>query len=81
MTYIVYGSHKCPWCDKAKTLLESKDLPYKYLNVLEDTQAYEDITRMGHRTIPQVFSQETKGVDPVHIGGFEALVQHLKKTS
>lgn len=79
MRYIIYGHHQCPWCDKAKDLLDTKGLSYRYINILTNDEARADITRMGHRTVPQVFLEETKGVDKKHIGGFEKLKEYLEK--
>jgi glutaredoxin 3 len=64
----VYSSHNCPWCDRAKALLESKGLDYKEINISKDhVKALGMIERSGRRTVPQIF------IDDEPIGGFDEL--------
>ena len=69
----VYTTHNCPWCVRARALLESKGLDYEEINVASDTARVQDmIERSGRRTVPQVF------IDGEAVGGFtelSALVQ------
>ena len=64
----VYSSHNCPWCGRAKALLESKGLEFTEINIAEDQlRALEMIERSGRRTVPQIF------IDDESIGGFDEL--------
>lgn len=68
---IIYSRPNCPWCDKAKELLQSKNVPYKELVFNIDysrEQLAEKIPFNYNKvTVPQVFF----GTD--HIGGYEDL--------
>ena len=64
----VYSGHSCPWCSRAKALLESKGLDYKEISISKDlVKALEMIERSGRRTVPQIF------IDDEPIGGFDEL--------
>jgi glutaredoxin 3 len=64
----VYSSHNCPWCGRAKALLESKGLDYNEINISKDhVKSLEMIERSGRRTVPQIF------IDDEPIGGFDEL--------
>ena len=64
----VYSTHDCPWCVRAKTLLESKGLDYEEIEISSDTaHALEMVERSGRRTVPQVFIEDES------IGGFDEL--------
>ena len=64
----VYSTHNCPWCVRAKALLESKGLEYAEINISADTdRALEMVERSGRRTVPQIF------IDEESIGGFTEL--------
>lgn len=80
MKYIVYGQPKCNYCTRAENLLNSNKLPYTYVNILKDNEAYKFITEEENLyTVPQVFTEDALGVTE-YIGGYEALAEHLKKT-
>lgn len=56
MAYDVYGKPNCPYCDRAKDLLESKGIEYKYIDVTQNPDALRFIKEeMGMRTVPQIF--------------------------
>ena len=64
----VYSSYNCPWCVRAKDLLDSKGLDFEEINISRDTGlAREMMERSGRRTVPQVF------IDGEAIGGFTEL--------
>jgi glutaredoxin 3 len=67
----VYSTTRCPYCLKAKRLLDSKNVQYKEIDITDD---YEGRTKMieksnGMRTVPQIFIDET------HIGGCDDLYE------
>ena len=64
----VYSSQNCPWCGRAKALLESKGLVYEEIDISTDTlRVLEMVERSGRRTVPQIF------IDDEPIGGFDEL--------
>lgn len=69
--YIIHSKPGCPWCDRAKELLRKHNIEYK-------EQGYKTPAEValfksnGYKTFPQVFDDNGK-----HIGGFEALQEHL----
>jgi glutaredoxin 3 len=66
---VMYSTGWCPYCVRAKSLLERKGLAYREIKVDEDP-AERDImlTRSGgRRTVPQIF------IGDRHVGGFDDL--------
>jgi glutaredoxin 3 len=64
----VYSADWCPYCVRAKRLLEEKSVPFQEINVDKEPGAREAITKQtGHKTIPQIFIGEK------FIGGFSEL--------
>ena len=66
------GGDNCRFCTMAKTLLESKNLSYKYSNVKEDASALQKLKDKGLRTIPQIW------IDDEHIGDYTELHTFLR---
>jgi glutaredoxin 3 len=53
---IVYSSAVCPYCDRAKALLDRKGLAYQEIRVdLDEHKRIEMMERSGRRTVPQIF--------------------------
>jgi glutaredoxin 3 len=64
----VYGTVVCPYCVRAKRLLEARGIPYEEHDVGADPDLRDEIVRRsGRRTVPQIF------IDDRPIGGFEEL--------
>ena len=51
----VYTKDQCPFCDRAKALLESKGIEYKTVHVGQDPDAREFLMDQGLRSVPQIF--------------------------
>jgi glutaredoxin 3 len=65
---IVYTKDNCPYCDWAKQLLDSKNIPYTQIAVDKDpAKLQEMMTASGRRTVPQIF------INDKSIGGFDDL--------
>ena len=45
----VYTTDSCPWCDKAKNFLKSKNLEYTELNVQDDMEAREEMIKKSRQ--------------------------------
>jgi len=65
----VYSTGWCPYCERARALLERKGLPFREIKVDEDpAERQAMLTRSGgRRTVPQIFIGER------HVGGFDEL--------
>ena len=64
----VYSKSNCPFCDRAKSLLESKGVEYTSISIEEDTDARQHLVDMGLRSVPQIFNGTT------HIpGGYQGI--------
>jgi glutaredoxin 3 len=65
----VYSSIFCPYCAKAKGLLESKGAEFATIDLIEQpNRRAEMVERAGGRTsVPQIF------IDGEHIGGCDDL--------
>ena len=52
----IYTKSYCPFCHRAKALLDSKDIPYQEYDITQDSAGQkETIQRSGRFTVPQVF--------------------------
>ncbi len=65
----VYTTSACPYCVRAKMLLDRKALPYEEINLDGDHSGRMALVQRagGMRTVPQIF------VGDVHVGGFDQL--------
>tara|TARA_B100001996_G_C18443574_1_gene509361 strand:+ start:34 stop:288 length:255 start_codon:yes stop_codon:yes gene_type:complete len=54
---VIYSGSSCPYCDRAKALLKSKNVPFEEIDIWKDkNKAKEMLERTnGARTIPQIF--------------------------
>jgi len=66
---VVYSTGWCPYCVRARALLERKGLPFREIKVDEDPAEREAMLARsgGRRTVPQIFIGER------HVGGFDEL--------
>jgi glutaredoxin len=51
----IYSKNNCPFCDRAKALLESKGVGFKTVNIEDEPDAREFLVDQGLRSVPQVF--------------------------
>jgi len=69
---IIYTTQTCPWCHRAKAVLDQRGIEYREIDVTQDRALQQELVkRSGRQTVPQVF------FDDEHIGGFDDLVSHL----
>jgi glutaredoxin 3 len=67
---VIYATAWCPYCIKARSLLEGKGIDYTEIRVdLEPEQRAIMFDKSGYRTVPQIFI----GDQP--IGGYDDLVR------
>jgi glutaredoxin 3 len=65
---VVYTTRSCPFCVRAKRLLDARGIAYDEVDVGHDAALRADlIRRTGRRTVPQIF------IDGDPIGGFDEL--------
>lgn len=65
----VYSTTFCPYCVRAKSLLERKGVAFTEINLDEEAPEVktELIQKTRHRTVPQIF------INNEFIGGFDQL--------
>ena len=67
----VYSKNYCPFCDKAKHLLKTKNVAYEEIKIDEDPDAREWLIAQGHRTAPQIYKGDELFVE----GGYQGLAK------
>ena len=71
---VIYTTNVCPYCIRAKSLLDRKGFAYKEINVEDEKIRNEMIQKAGGRmSVSQIFIGDT------HIGGFDDLYALDKK--
>ena len=65
----VFSGPYCPYCDKAKALLNKKNIAFEEFNVKSDEVKLSEMLERsnGRKTIPQIF------INGQHIGGCDDL--------
>ena len=64
----IYSKDPCPYCDRAKSLLDSKGVSYDVIDIGHDeTLAMKMMQLSQQRTVPQVV------INNKSIGGYDAL--------
>lgn len=66
---VIYTKKGCPYCSRAKDLLDSKEVGYREIEVGNDTEKRAALAKKanGSKTVPQIFIGEK------HIGGCDDL--------
>ncbi|OFW90360.1 MAG: glutaredoxin 3 [Alphaproteobacteria bacterium RIFCSPHIGHO2_12_FULL_45_9] len=65
----VYSTNYCPYCVRAKQLLDAKDVDYTEIDVTGDDEARMALVEKsgGRKTVPQIF------INGQSIGGYDDL--------
>lgn len=65
----VYTTNYCPYCVRAKQLLDVKDVTYSEIDVTGDDAARMALVQKsgGRKTVPQIF------INDVAVGGYDDL--------
>lgn len=68
-TIVIYTIRNCFYCEKAKILLENKDLDFQMIDATNNPDIRLEIMEKsgGRKTLPQIF------INDQHIGGFDDL--------
>lgn len=65
----IYVTRTCPYCIKAKKLLDQKQVAYETIDVSDDIELRQSMVARsnGRQTVPQIFIGDT------HVGGCDDL--------
>ena len=65
----IYTTFMCPYCSRAKSLLDKKGQSYNEIDVSYDAAKREEMTQKagGRRTVPQIW------INGTHVGGSDDL--------
>lgn len=65
----IYTTPICPYCHRAKSLLQQKGVKFSEIDVFMDAKARAEMEARsgGRRTVPQIFIGDT------HVGGSDEL--------
>ena len=64
----VFCTPYCPYCIRAKKLLESKNVEYEEIRVDQLPERHDEMIKRSNRTsVPQIF------IDDYHVGGCDDL--------
>lgn len=66
---VIYTTFMCPYCARAKALLEKKGQTYNEIDVTYDAATREEMSKKagGLRTVPQIW------INGQHVGGSDDL--------
>ena len=65
---VMYTTAICPYCVRAKYLLQNKGISFEEIRIDTDHAIMEDMVRRSRRnTVPQIF------IDDFHVGGYDDL--------
>ncbi|MBY6211744.1 glutaredoxin 3 [Microbulbifer agarilyticus] len=66
---VIYTTRYCPFCIRAKYLLDNKNVRYKEISVDGDRAARAEMTaKAGRHTVPQIW------IGDHHVGGCDELM-------
>lgn len=76
MRAVVWSKYHCPYCDKAKALLQMKGIQFEERKIGDGYTKEELLEAVPNaRTVPQIF------LDGKLIGGYTDLEKHLKEAA
>ncbi len=67
----LYTTAHCPYCIRARVLLDKKGVEYNDIRIDEKPEMREEMERLsnGVTSVPQIF------IDDFHVGGFDDLAE------
>jgi glutaredoxin 3 len=66
---VMYASDGCPYCSRARHLLQSKGVPFEEIDIDARPEARAQmLARSGRSSVPQIF------IGDIHVGGAEELL-------
>lgn len=71
---VIYTTDYCPYCVRAKALLQKKQVEFVEIKIINDEMREDMIIKAnGRRTVPQIF------INDRHIGGCDDLYELDRK--
>lgn len=68
LSVVIYSKKACYYCDRAKSLLQNKKIPYEEILIDGQADLYNELkAKTGHMTVPQIF------INNEFIGGYAEL--------
>lgn len=72
----IYSKDQCPWCERAKSLLELHNVTYNEIKIGREITREEFLEQFPNtRTVPQIYVGETR------VGGYDDLSASIKNGS
>jgi glutaredoxin len=69
---VIYSKDNCPWCDRAKELMYSKNVEYREIKIGRDITRNEFMEQFPNvRTVPYIIINEEV------TGGYDVLLSHF----
>ena len=66
---VMYATATCPYCQRARRLLQRKGISYTEIRVDQEPHRWSEMeTRSGRSTVPQIF------IGDHHVGGYDDAV-------
>lgn len=73
---VIYSKDNCPWCDRAKELMYSKNTEYREIKIGRDITREEFMEQFPNvRTVPYILINEEV------TGGYDVLLSHFNSLS
>lgn len=72
----IFGRSSCGFCVRAKELCEIKEIPFRYIDIIEENISKVDLEKTIGKpveTVPQIF------VGQEHIGGFDQFSRYVEQ--
>lgn len=67
---VIYSTTMCPYCVRAKNLLDKKGVSFTEYNLDERPELRSEMEqRSGRTSVPQIF------IDDFHVGGFDDMAE------
>lgn len=79
---IMYSTGYCPYCTRARELLNRKNIPFTDIRIDAHPELREEmILKSGNRTVPQIFinGQAIGGCDDLHALEHQGTLNQLLK--
>ena len=75
--FLLFTQTICVYCNRAKNVLNSKNLTYSEVNFDHEDNLRSEVVRItGHRTVPICF--DMRGEKPIFIGGSDHLIDYFQ---
>lgn len=77
----IFSKSNCPFCDKTKAYLASKNVPFVERKVDEDISLRNFLIAEGHRSVPQIYYNGKLLVEGGYTGLIKLPEEELSKLS